>query len=58
MEEQSGRTEARVARIEGGIEAERAGKNRAIMWLGIGVTVLAALATAAGVTVGVIGLLN
>ena len=56
--ERVGGVEARVARIEGGIEAERAGKNRTIMWLGIGVAVLAALATAAGVTVGVIGLLN
>ena len=53
-----GRLEERVAHIEGGIEAERDRKNLVIMWLGIGVGILAALATVAGVTVGVIGLLN
>ena len=58
VEERGIRTEERVARIEGGIEAERDRKNRIIMWLGIGVGILAALATVAGVTVGVIGLLN
>ena len=58
VEERGIRTEERVARIEGGIEAERARKNRVIMWLGIGVGIFAALATAAGVTVGLIGLLN
>ena len=52
------RLEERVTRIEAGIEAERARKNRAIMWLGIAVATLAALATAAGVIIGVISLLN
>ena len=53
-----GRLEERVARIEGGMETERAGKNRAIMWLGIGVAALGALAGVAGVVLGVISLLN
>ena len=50
-----GRLEERVARIEGGIESERDRKNRAIVWLSIGVGALVGLG---GILVGVIGLLN
>ena len=50
--------EERLAHLEGGVESERAGKNRALIWLGIGVAVFAALATVSGVAVGVISLLN
>ena len=47
-----------VTRIEAGIEAERNKKNRLIMWVGIGIGAVGALAGAGGVAVAVMGLFN
>ena len=53
-----GRMEECVTRIEAGIESDRERKNRLIMWVGIGIGAVGALAGAGGVAVVVMGLFN
>ena len=56
LDDRVGRLEQRVTRIEAGLETER--ENRLIMWVGIGIGAVGALAGAGGVVVAVMGMLN